>query len=310
MDTDWSDTNQVQAPASARFKDYLFSALQYLLPQRLSAYLVYKLSRVQVLWIKNVFIRAYIAFFAVDMSEAAQTDPQNYPTFNHFFTRPLRPGARPIAPGEKVACCPVDGAVSQIGMIQGDTLFQAKGRYFSLTELLGGDSARATDFYDGRYITLYLSPRDYHRVHMPIGGQLQHMVHVPGKLFSVSPPTTRVLKNLFIRNERIISFFDTAAGPMALALIGAFNVGSIETVWAGAITPPLGTRIRCWNYPVNADEQPILLSKGAEMGRFNMGSAVIVLFAKNAVVWEPNLGPQTRVQMGQRLGTLQSEGQS
>lgn len=307
MATDWSDAATTRKSPSARFGDYLFSALQYLLPQRLSAHLVYTLSRMETSWIKNAFIRAYIAFFNVDMDEAAHTDPHAYPTFNHFFTRPLRPGARPIAPGERVACCPVDGAVSQIRMIQADTLFQAKSRYFSLTELLGGDSVKAADFHDGSYVTLYLAPRDYHRVHMPMAGRLEQMVHVPGQLFSVSPPTTRVLLNLFTRNERIISVFDTAVGPMALVLVGAFNVGSIETVWAGAITPPRGRQIRRWNYPANAAEEPILLAKGAEMGRFNMGSAVIVLFAKNAVVWEPTLGPETRVQMGQRLGTLQSE---
>jgi phosphatidylserine decarboxylase len=206
-----------------------------------------------------------------------------------------------MATGDRVVCCPVDGAVSQIGVADDDRLLQAKGRTFSLAALLGGDPERARPFRGGAFATLYLSPRDYHRIHMPLAGRLREMVHVPGKLFSVSPLTTRVVPELFARNERVAALFDTPAGPMAVVLVGAINVASIETVWAGAITPPLGKTVRRWSYPPNG-EGAVRLDKGAELGRFNMGSTVILLFGRDAVRWEPAIRAGATVRMGQGLG--------
>lgn len=306
MDADWSATKSSQIQRAAKLSDYLSTALQYLLPQRFFTWLAYRVTRSRTSWFKNFLICAFINHFKVDMSEAVESDFKSYHDFNHFFTRSLRPEARPLATGEDVICCPVDGIVSQAGVIEYDTLFQAKNRIFSLIQLLGGNTATALPFRDGRFVTLYLSPRDYHRVHMPMRGRLQHMVHIPGQLFSVSPATTRLVPNLFTRNERVATFFDTAAGPMAVVLVGAINVASIETVWAGAITPPRGKQIWHWDYS-ETDKPIIVLNKGAEMGRFNMGSTVIVLFAKGSVLWDATLAPETTVRMGQRLGEIQTE---
>jgi len=283
--------------------DRLRNLPQYLLPQRLLTRLTYRLTRVRTPWFKNALIQQVARKFRVNLSEALEPNPRAYPDFNAFFTRVLKPGARPIAPGDRVVCCPVDGAVSQIGLAESDTLLQAKGRSFSLTALLGGDTERARLFQGGAFATLYLSPRDYHRIHMPLAGRLREMVHIPGKLFSVSPLTTRMVPDLFARNERVAALFDTPAGPMALVLVGAINVASIETVWAGAITPPLGKTIRNWSYPPNGDGA-VRLDKGAEMGRFNMGSTVIVLFGQEAVRWEQEIQPGATVRMGQRLGKV------
>ncbi|MBS1221004.1 MAG: phosphatidylserine decarboxylase [Proteobacteria bacterium] len=283
--------------------DRLRNLPQYLLPQRLLTRLTYRLTRVRTPWFKNALIQQVARKFRVNLSEALEPNPRAYPDFNAFFTRALKPGARPIAPGDRVVCCPVDGAVSQIGLAESDTLLQAKGRSFSLTALLGGDTERARLFQGGAFATLYLSPRDYHRIHMPLAGRLREMVHIPGKLFSVSPLTTRMVPDLFARNERVAALFDTPAGPMALVLVGAINVASIETVWAGAITPPLGKTIRNWSYPPNGDGA-VRLDKGAEMGRFNMGSTVIVLFGQEAVRWEQEIQPGATVRMGQRLGKV------
>ena len=283
--------------------DRLRNLPQYLLPQRLLTRLTYRLTRVRTPWFKNALIQQVARKFRVNLSEALEPNPRAYPDFNAFFTRALKPGARPIAPGDRVVCCPVDGAVSQIGLAESDTLLQAKGRSFSLTALLGGDTERARLFQGGAFATLYLSPRDYHRIHMPLAGRLREMVHIPGKLFSVSPLTTRMVPDLFARNERVAALFDTPAGPMALVLVGAINVASIETVWAGAITPPLGKTIRNWSYPPNRDGA-VRLDKGAEMGRFNMGSTVIVLFGQEAVRWEQEIQPGATVRMGQRLGKV------
>jgi phosphatidylserine decarboxylase len=236
------------------------------------------------------------------MSEAAQPNARGYANFNEFFTRSLRPGARPLADGEHVVCCPVDGTVSQIGRIHEHSILQAKGRYFSLAQLLGGDESRTLAFRDGDYATLYLSPRDYHRIHMPVRGQLREMVHIPGRLFSVSPASTRVIPGLFARNERVVTLFETDQGPLAMVLVGALNVASIETVWAGPITPPLGTRIRARRYP-QSGPGAISLEKGMEMGRFNMGSTVIVLFGRQAIQWNPGVRPDDPVRMGANLGT-------
>lgn len=286
-----------------RISDHLRNLPQYLLPQRRLTRLIYRLTRVRTPWFKNALIRGFVQRFRVNLAEALEPEPCAYPDFNAFFTRALKPGARPLASDDHVVCCPVDGAISQIGVAQADTLLQAKGQTFSLTALLGGDVERARPFQGGAFTTLYLSPRDYHRIHLPLAGQLREMVHIPGVLFSVSPLTTQVVPELFARNERVVTLFDTPAGPMALVLVGAINVASIETVWAGAITPPLGKTIRRWSYPPQGPGAAAF-DKGAEIGRFNMGSTVILLFGPEAVRWESELQAGTAVQMGQRLGEM------
>lgn len=300
MDTNRPQPPLPQNPIAAGLGDRLRTLPQYLLPQRLISGWAYRLTRLESPWLRDRLIRAFIRHFKVDMSEALEPDPTRYATFNAFFTRSLRPDARPLVAGETVPCCPVDGFVSQAGAIDEDTVFQAKGRDFSLTALLGGDKDRARPFRNGAFATLYLSPRDYHRIHMPLAGRLTEMVHIPGKLFSVSPLTTRVVPGLFARNERVATLFETALGPMALVLVGAINVGSMETVWAGTITPPPATRVRRQAYPA-AGPEAVFLERGAEMGRFNMGSTVIVLFGPGAVDWDAAIRPQTRVQVGQKL---------
>jgi phosphatidylserine decarboxylase len=276
---------------------------QYLLPQRLLTGITYRIARISTPWIKNLLIRRFIVYFKVDMSEAAESDWRHYRDFNHFFTRALRKDIRPLAQGQRVLCCPVDGTVSQVGSIADDLLLQAKGCLFSLTQLLGGDEQRACAFRDGNFVTFYLSPRDYHRIHMPTAGQLREMIHIPGKLFSVSPLTTRVVPEVFARNERVVTLFATAAGSMALILIGAINVASIETVWAGVITPPLGTGMRAWDYP-ETGSAAVTLDKGTELGRFNMGSTVILLFTQGAIRWDSQLRAGVHVRMGQKVGEI------
>ena len=278
-------------------------AAQYALPKQAVTRLAGAFANARLGGLTHAVIRRFVARYGVDMREAAEPRIEAYASFNDFFTRALKPGARPIAPGDRVVCGPVDGAVSQIGLAESDMLVQAKGRSFSLTALLGGDAERARPFQGGAFATLYLSPRDYHRIHMPLAGRLREMVHIPGKLFSVSPLTTRMVPDLFARNERVAALFDTPAGPMALVLVGAINVASIETVWAGAITPPLGKSIRNWSYPPNGDGA-VRLDKGAEMGRFNMGSTVIVLFGRGAVRWDAEIRAGMAVRMGQRLGKV------
>lgn len=294
-------TASPNVPAS--LNDQLRNLPQYLLPQRLLTRLTYRLTRAQTPWLKDRLIRWFIQHYPVKLAEALEPDLRAYPDFNAFFTRALKPGARLIPAGDRIACCPVDGVISQIGKADADTLLQAKGRNFSLTALLGGDPERAQPFQNGGFVTLYLSPGDYHRIHLPLAGRLREMVHIPGKLFSVSPLTTQVVPNLFARNERVVTLFDTPAGPMALVLVGAINVASIETVWAGAITPPLGTAIYRWSYPMTG-AGAVRLDKGAEMGRFNMGSTVIVLFGPNAVRWGAELRAGSVVKMGQRLAKV------
>lgn len=245
-------------------------------------------------------IRAFIRRFGVDLSEAVVSDIAAYPTFNAFFTRALRPGVRPVTAEPDAIACPVDGTLSQLGTTTGEHAVQAKDRNFSVTELLGGDAVAAGKFANGACMTLYLSPRDYHRVHMPMDGTLLRMLHVPGRLFSVSPATTRTVPRLFARNERVVMIFDTTIGPMAVVMVGALNVGSIETVWAGEITPPREYVLRSWDYL----DHRLELVKGAELGRFNMGSTVILLFAADRVRWQREFSPGSVVHMGQRIATL------
>lgn len=283
----------------ASLGDRLKAWLQYPLPHHLISRGTHRLTRIRHPGFKHWFITAFAGHFGVDMSEAADPDFNSYVHFNAFFTRALRPDARPVAVGARDVACPVDGAVSQIGPIEAGRVFQAKGQSFTALELLGGDAAAAEPFAQGQFTTLYLSPRDYHRIHMPLDGTLKRMVHVPGRLFSVNPATTRAVPRLFARNERVACLFDTPAGPMALVMVGALNVASIETVWAGEVTPPQRPRVQGWDY---AGE--IQLAKGAEVGRFNMGSTVILLFGKGRIRWEESYQPATSVRMGRKLATL------
>ncbi len=289
--------------ATVSWSDRLRYLAQRCLPQRALTRLTYRLTRSRRPWLKDRLIRWFIARFQVDMSEAVQADPGGYADFNQFFTRALRAGARPLATGAATLCCPVDGALSQLGALQEGSLLQAKERRFAAIQLLGGDPARALPFHHGCFATLYLAPHNYHRIHMPLQGRLCEMVHIPGDLFSVSPLTARLVPDLFARNERVVTLFATAAGPMALVLVGAINVASIETVWAGAITPPLAKTVRQWRYP-DAGPEAIVLDKGAELGRFNMGSTVILLFGQDSVRWDAGLAPGERVRLGQRLGEI------
>jgi phosphatidylserine decarboxylase len=273
---------------------------QYLLPQHAVSRMMHGFGRLRVRWWKNALIRWFIAHYQVDLDAAAQPQPSAYTDFNSFFTRALRPGLRPVTREADALASPVDGTVSQAGTIGGDTLLQAKGIHYSLNALLGGNHRRAAPFEDGSFVTLYLGPRDYHRVHMPIRGRLLEMLYVPGRLFSVNAATTRAVPGLFARNERVISLFETPAGPMALVLVGAIGVGGIETVWSGPVTPPHGRRMRDWSY-VDAP-RPLVLERGEEMGRFNLGSTVIAIFGAGRIRWSPELEPGRVVRVGESVG--------
>lgn len=270
--------------------DYLKAWPLYPLPHHAISRLVYRLTRMESKWTQPA-IRQFIKAFKVNMSEAEQTDPSAYKTFNAFFTRSLKSELRPIAKGTRVLASPVDGKISQVDTVRAGRILQAKGFDYSVVELLGGDATRAEPFLNGQFTTIYLSPRDYHRIHMPLAGQLLEQVYVPGRLFSVAGHTVRTIPRLFARNERVAAIFETEFGKMALVLVGAINVAAIETVWAGLITPPNQTAVRVDHY---AD---ISLAKGAEMGRFNMGSTVIVLLEKNTWNWG-----QTQVEQAVKMG--------
>ncbi|MCE0758832.1 archaetidylserine decarboxylase [Marinobacter sp. G11] len=251
---------------------------------------------------KNRFTRWFINRYGVDMSEAAESNPEAYATFNEFFTRALKPGIRPVAEAADTFVSPVDGAISQIGQVGDDRVFQAKGQSFSLTELLGGDEDRAKPFAEGEFSTIYLSPKDYHRVHMPLAGTLREMVYVPGKLFSVNPVTAENVPNLFARNERVACIFDTEAGPMALVLVGAMIVGSVETTWGGVIAPN-PHKVSHWQYQ---GDEAVSFEKGEEMGRFRLGSTVVLVMPRGSMKWKPNQVPGKTVRMGEAFGTLRA----
>ncbi len=279
-------------------KQSLFALWQYPLPHHALSRLVGKLTHCKVPWVKDLLIRLFVLKFDIDMGEAAVGGPAAYPSFNDFFTRPLKPGIRPIdeEPGSIVS--PVDGTISQMGALTSQWLIQAKGRDYSAAALLG-DPELASRFEDGEFTTLYLSPRDYHRIHMPVSGSLRRMIHIPGRLFSVNPATTEAVENLFARNERVACLFDTEAGPMAMVLVGALLVASIETVWHGVVTPPTRPALRSWHYPPGKVE----LGKGEEMGRFNMGSTVILLFPQGAVEWLPR-APGDKLKLGSPVAKI------
>ncbi len=279
--------------------DRLFALLQIMLPHHFLSRIMLRLTRNRGLF-RRLFTPWFIRHFNIDMSQAREPDWRRYENFNQFFTRELKADARPVQDDDRSLICPVDGCVSQAGSIQADRIFQAKGHDYSLTTLLGGESSWSTTFADGEFATLYLSPRDYHRIHMPIEGKLLEVIHVPGRLFSVNPATARTLPGLFARNERVACIFETVAGPMAMVLVGAIFVASIETVWQGVVTPPAGRERQRWDYR----EKDIVLKKAQEMGRFNMGSTVILLFGKNRIALDEKIQATAPVQMGQRLGNI------
>lgn len=277
--------------------DKLKIGLQYWLPKHTLTRLVGKLAAAKAGKLTTAIIKLFIKQYKVNMNEALNPDPTSYSTFNDFFTRELKIGARPIAEGENILVHPADGSVSQFGPIIDGSLIQAKGHTYSALELLGGDETLAKQFSDGGFATIYLSPRDYHRVHMPCDGTLREMIYIPGDLFSVNPLTARNVPNLFARNERVVCIFDTAFGPMAQVLVGATIVGSIEVVWAGTITPPTGNVIHRWHYP-QAGKNACHLKKGEEMGRFKLGSTVINLFAKEQIRFDDTMNVERPTVMG------------
>lgn len=238
-------------------------------------------------------IRWFIKRYGVDMSEAADGDATSYATFNDFFTRALKPGARPLAKADWI--CPVDGAISQFGRIERDQIFQAKGHHYSTTALVGGDAALATQFEDGHFATLYLSPKDYHRIHMPCAGKLTRMIYVPGDLFSVNPTTARGVPGLFARNERVVTVFDTDQGPFVNVLVGATIVGSMATTWHGVVNPPRTREVREWRY----DDKDIRFKQGDEMGRFLLGSTVVLLWPKMNLTFNPVWAPALPIRLGE-----------
>lgn len=291
--------NKLPVTLGATPGDRAFSLLQRVLPTRWLSWLIFKLTRIEHRGIKNAFIVLFMRRFHISLAEAELERPDAFTSFNDFFTRALKPGARPLDPDPQVLLSPVDGAVSQLGPIDGERIFQAKGHHYSVAELLG-DAGLARPFLGGSFCTIYLAPNNYHRIHMPLAGRLREWVYVPGRLFSVNPSTARAMPRLFARNERVAAIFDTQIGPFAMVLVGAFFVGSIETVWAGRITPPHRRSTLARYQPVH----PPMLDRGAEMGRFNMGSTVILLAAPGALSWNPVLGPESPLRMGQPLGRL------
>jgi phosphatidylserine decarboxylase len=287
------------APATPSFGGHVFALLLHLLPHHLLGRAMHALTRSEWPPLKDRLIRQVIRRFGVDLATALEPDPAAYPSFNAFFTRALRPDARPIDAAPDAVTCPADGEVSEAGTVTDGRLVQAKGWDYTLLELLGGDARLAAELDAGAYATIYLSPRDYHRVHMPLGGRLRRMVHVPGRLYSVNHLTTASLPRLFARNERVISVFDTDVGTMAVILVGATFVGSMDTVWAGTVTPA-HRRAIAWD---QVPPEPVVLDRGAEMGRFNMGSTVILVFARDRVQWSDGLRPGLAIRMGERIGS-------
>jgi len=282
---------------SSRVVQMLFVLLQHLLPHHLLSRITGWLAQQSTPWLKNALIKQFIRSFNVDMSEAVDPEPNSYRNFNAFFTRQLKEGARPVSAEPDTIASPADGAVSQLGRIEVGCLLQAKNHWYSAGDLLG-DDALAREFHGGQFATVYLSPRDYHRVHMPVGGSLRETRYIPGKLFSVNQTTAENVARLFARNERLVCIFDTEHGPMAMVLVGAMIVAGIETVWSGQIAPA-GQQVQTQRFGQAADH--VSLDKGDEMGRFQLGSTVILLFPENVVAWDATLEAGSKLRMGQQI---------
>jgi phosphatidylserine decarboxylase len=270
---------------------------QYLIPKQALTALAGQLASKEAGSLTTSVIRWFVGRYGVNMAEAANPDIASYKSFNEFFTRPLQEGARPLAEADFIS--PVDGAISQFGAIARDQIFQAKGHSYSTTALVGGDRELAAQFENGSFATLYLSPRDYHRIHMPCAGKLTRMIYVPGALFSVNPTTARGVPGLFARNERVVCVFESAFGPFVLVLVGATIVGSMATVWHGVVNPPRSGVLREWRYDENAT---VSLQKGDEMGRFLLGSTVVMLFPKDTLAFNPGWAPAGAIRMGETMG--------
>ncbi|GAA5135668.1 archaetidylserine decarboxylase [Thalassotalea piscium] len=283
--------------------DKLKIALQYMMPKHALSRLVGKFAAAELGWLTTKAISAFIKSYGINMSEAKYKNASDFKTFNDFFTRELEEGARVIEQNPNAICYPVDGAISQQGDIKNDQLIQAKGFDYSLVTLLGGDKATALPFENGKFSCIYLAPKDYHRIHMPMAATLREMIYVPGDLFSVNPLTANNVPNLFARNERVVTVFDTEHGPMTMTLVGATIVASIETTWAGTITPPAGKDVFRWQYPASGTGA-ITFEKGDEMGRFKLGSTVITTFAPNMVNFNEAAGPGTVTRLGEHYADL------
>ena len=271
---------------------------QYLLPKQALTTLAGKFASARLGGLTTSVIRWFVGRYNVNMAEAANPDIASYTSFNDFFTRALKPGARPLAQADLI--CPVDGAISQFGPIAKDQVFQAKGHTYSTTALVGGDAAAAARFDNGHFATLYLSPRDYHRIHMPCAGELTRMVHVPGDLFSVNPTTARGVPGLFARNERVVCVFETHIGPVVMVLVGATIVGSMYTTWHGQVNPPRSRKPRHWDYQT----QPIVLEQGDEMGRFLLGSTVVLLWPPGKTQFAADWVAAKPVRLGEAMGSF------
>ncbi len=280
----------------ASVSDYLKSSPFYFLPHHAISGLVFFLARIEWPPLKKLLLKIYLSLHEVNMSEAVQENPYAYPHLNAFFTRALKADARPLDQTDKSLCCPVDGCVSQAMAIKNGRVFQAKNHDYSLLELVGGIDELAQPFHNGRFATIYLSPKDYHRIHMPMDGRLTDMVYVPGRLFSVAPHTVNTVPRLFARNERLVCRFETEFGPVIMILVGAVNVSAIDTVWAGTVTPPSKRKVIHTRY----DNVDISLKKGAEMGRFNLGSTVVLLLPENCTL-DSSITHDAAVKLGQLL---------
>jgi len=272
-------------------------AMQYAMPKHFISRMVGKLAAAKAGGLTTALIKLFIKQYKIDMSEAEYPDPAHYKTFNEFFTRPLKEGIRPLAEESDIIAHPVDGAISQLGDVVDGQIIQAKGHDYSLQALLGGKEEDTAPFLGGKFATIYLAPKDYHRIHMPVDGTLSKMIYVPGDLFSVNPLTAQNVPNLFARNERVVAIFETEIGPLAMVLVGATIVASIETIWAGTVTPPAGKDVFSWNYPTTGDNA-ITLKKGEEMGRFKLGSTVILAWGANQAAFLSDQHPETVTRMG------------
>lgn len=289
--------------SATNFSDKFKITMQYIMPKHAISRLVGKLAAAKMGWLTTKLISMFIKAYKINMNEAKLKNASDFATFNDFFTRELEQGARTIDQDANTLCYPVDGAISQQGDIVEGKLIQAKGFDYSLTSLLGGDARTAAPFQQGKFSCIYLAPKDYHRIHMPMAATLREMIYVPGELFSVNPLTANNVPDLFARNERVVTVFDTPHGSFAMVLVGATIVASIETTWAGTITPPAGKDIFRWQYPASGVDA-ITFEKGDEMGRFKLGSTVVSTFAPNMVDFAADAGPETVTRLGELYADL------